>query len=159
MQTFLPFSSFSQSAAILDRQRLGKQRVEAWQIYLSLTDETYGWQSHPAVKMWRGYEDSLLVYGLCIIDEWINRGYQDNMYDRFEAELMVVGDLGREPWWLGMPAFHESHRAMLYRKNPIYYRSLKGTFLPELNDYLWPGGFDARINGTPEGGSSTSEER
>lgn len=159
MQTFLPFSSFTQSAASLDRKRLGKQRVEAWQIYLALTDETYGWQNHPAVKMWRGYEYTLLVYGLCIIDEWVDRGYKDTMYDRFEAELTTAGDPDREPWWLGMPAFHEAHRAILYRKDPIHYRAFRGTFTPELNDYLWPGGFDARTNGAPEGGSSTSEER
>ena len=32
MQTFLPFPDFQQSAAVLDRVRLGKQRVEALQI-------------------------------------------------------------------------------------------------------------------------------
>ncbi|HET9348893.1 MAG TPA: pyrimidine dimer DNA glycosylase/endonuclease V, partial [Arthrobacter sp.] len=31
MQTFLPFPDFQQSAAALDRARLGKQRVEALQ--------------------------------------------------------------------------------------------------------------------------------
>lgn len=32
MQTFLPYSSFRMTAEVLDRQRLGKQRVEALQI-------------------------------------------------------------------------------------------------------------------------------
>ena len=44
MQTFLPYSSFYQSARVLDRQRLGKQRVETLQILKSLSDPTYGWQ-------------------------------------------------------------------------------------------------------------------
>jgi len=29
MQTFLPYPDFARSAAVLDRQRLGKQRLEA----------------------------------------------------------------------------------------------------------------------------------
>ena len=32
MQTFLPYSSFTESAKILDWRRLGKQRVEGMQI-------------------------------------------------------------------------------------------------------------------------------
>lgn len=32
MQTFLPYEDFNQSTAVLDRQRLGKQRVEALQL-------------------------------------------------------------------------------------------------------------------------------
>ncbi len=34
MQTFLPYDSYADSAAVLDRARLGKQRVEAKQILL-----------------------------------------------------------------------------------------------------------------------------
>ena len=33
MQTFLPHKDFSISASMLDNKRLGKQRVEALQIY------------------------------------------------------------------------------------------------------------------------------
>ena len=36
MQTFLPYSDFIKSAKCLDYRRLGKQRVEAWQIYNTL---------------------------------------------------------------------------------------------------------------------------
>lgn len=36
MNTFLPYPEFDKSAACLDNKRLGKQRVEAWQIYLTL---------------------------------------------------------------------------------------------------------------------------
>jgi hypothetical protein len=32
MQTFLPYASFEETAHILDYRRLGKQRVEGWQI-------------------------------------------------------------------------------------------------------------------------------
>ena len=50
MQTFLPYSDFQQSAAVLDRVRLGKQRVEALQTLRALVIPEYGWQSHPAIR-------------------------------------------------------------------------------------------------------------
>ena len=50
MQTFLPYSSFTQSAQALDYRRLGKQRVEAKQLILALTQPKYGWKNHPAAK-------------------------------------------------------------------------------------------------------------
>ena len=37
MQTFLPYKSFTKSAQVLDYKRLGKQRVEAMQIFNALT--------------------------------------------------------------------------------------------------------------------------
>ena len=141
MQTFLPFSSFTDSARILDRQRLGKQRVEAWQIYQSLTDPEYGWKSHPAVLMWGGCELRLLAYGSAICDEWIARGYEDNMKPRFEAEFMRLVHSGAShmlPSWFGAYEFHEAHRAMLWRKDPDYYDFFLGTFDDEVSDYWWP---------------------
>ena len=83
MQTFLPYPSFTKSAACLDSRRLGKQRVEAKQIYLALTKPGYGWQNHPAVKMWRGYEPALLSYGIIVCYEWVNRGFKDTLGDYF----------------------------------------------------------------------------
>jgi hypothetical protein len=44
MNTFLPYASFSKSAQVLDNKRLGCQRKETWQVYLSLTKENYGWK-------------------------------------------------------------------------------------------------------------------
>ena len=51
MQTFLPFSDFAQTAAVLDARRLGKQRVEVLQILRALTFDDYGWRTYPAVTM------------------------------------------------------------------------------------------------------------
>lgn len=82
MQTFLPYSDFKQSAQCLDNKRLGKQRVEALQILKAITDPSYGWQNHPAVKMWRGYEHALSKYALEICDEWIKRGFKDTCADK-----------------------------------------------------------------------------
>lgn len=66
MQTFLPYADFKQSAEVLDKQRLGKQRVEAYQILRALLGITNGWIHHPATKMWRGYERALAEYAMAM---------------------------------------------------------------------------------------------
>lgn len=71
MQTFLPFPDYDKSARVLDDRRLGKQRVECLQILKALTIPSYGWQNHPAVKMWRGWEMQLCSYASYILDEWV----------------------------------------------------------------------------------------
>ena len=74
MQTFLPYPDFAESASVLDRQRLGKQRVETLQVMKALTVPGYGWQQHPVVKMWIGYERTLLDYQDAFCAEWVGRG-------------------------------------------------------------------------------------
>lgn len=145
MNTFLPYPDFAQSAAVLDRARLGKQRVEAKQIYLALTDPTYGWQNHPAVKMWRGHEWTLTIYGQYICLEWSRRGYKDTLWGWFNARCHEcqqkyiethVGNPER-PSWLGDAAFHRSHQSNLLRKDHEYYFR----FFPDVPDnlpYIWP---------------------
>ena len=41
MQTFLPYPSFEETASILDYRRLGKQRVEGFQILNIITQPLY----------------------------------------------------------------------------------------------------------------------
>jgi hypothetical protein len=130
MQTFLPHPDFAASARCLDRQRLGKQRVEAWQILRALTDGG-GWANHPAVKMWRGYEDCLRIYGYEMCVEWIRRGYRDTMLDRFAGP-----DEAPDPPWLG-GRIHSTHRAALLYKMPSHYRQFQWKEMPVM-DYHWP---------------------
>jgi len=137
MQTFLPYPSFSESAKCLDNKRLGKQRVECKQIYLALTVPEYGWKNHPAVKMWRGYETSLLEYTMDICEEWIGRGFKDTVL--YWAESVYMGApawSGFDPFWLGDEAFHASHRSNLLRKDNHYQQfGWKESFLLP---YIWP---------------------
>ena len=100
MQTFLPYPSFTASAAVLDYRRLGKQRVECYQIHRALTAGG-GWAHHPAVTMWRGSVVALLQYGADMCFAWRARGYTDNMLpyftealaraDRFAVSLLAAG--------------------------------------------------------------------
>lgn len=136
MQTFLPYASFTKSAKSLDRQRLGKQRVEAYQIALALTNPRYGWQNHPAVNMWRGYTNSLLIYGMTICDEWISRGYKDTVRNKLAA-LYDRSVSSSEPPWLGNEQFHVSHQSNLIRKSPEQYKKQWPDVTPDL-EYVWP---------------------
>lgn len=122
MQTFLPYPDSGESAACLDRLRLGKQRVEWTQILRTLAGETDGWANHPAVRMWRGHELALYDYGVAVCDEWTSRGYKDACADTMR-ELMDAIVVAQQwdpnpapPPWLGDPALHASHRAALLRK-------------------------------------------
>ena len=132
VNTFLPSPSFIESAKLLDNKRLGKQRVEAWQILQALRGSTKGWVNHPATKMWRGYEKKLCEYGIAICKEWISRGYQDSMLDRFIAIYSELPDC-EDPIWLGDPHIHESHQSNLVRKDPDYYEFNVMSDLP----YYW----------------------
>ena len=113
MQTFLPYPDLRKSAECLDDKRLGKQRVEAYQILRCLSGLSKGWRNHPAVQMWRGHETALAQYGWHCCTEWIRRGFMDNLREKFERWLN--GD-PLPPSWFGNPAFHAAHRAARRRE-------------------------------------------
>jgi hypothetical protein len=148
MQTFLPYAEFERTAEVLDDRRLGKQRVEVLQILRALTRERYGWQNHPAVLMWDGYEEALGTYGLAVCREWTRRGRPDTCDPKIRAELTDLGigeprsqpalaTAGDLPPWLGEEALHRSHRAALLRKDPAWYGE-RFADAPEDADYVWP---------------------
>jgi hypothetical protein len=161
MQSFLPYADFRATAQVLDPRRLGKQRVETIQILRGLTVENYGWRHHPAVKMWAGYEEALVRYGLEICAAWTATGRADTCeltlltdltagcgisHPRTQQELAATGDL---PPWLGDEDFHRSHRSSLLQKDPAYYASLfdEPTDLP----YVWPSSDRKPCGGPPSG--------
>jgi hypothetical protein len=152
IQTFLPFPDFKESARCLDRERLGKQRVECLQILNSLL-RNGGWSSHPAVLMWRHYEDALIAYGLEICDQFQRRGYKDSTFDKIHSfwhdypdQIPEQQDVKMPPW-LGDERLHKSHRSNLIRKAPYHYQyCMKWTEPPDL-PYFWPGAYYARSDG------------
>jgi len=133
MQTFLPYPNIKKSLECLDYRRLGKQRVEAYQIFnvLANPQAKKGWKNHPIVKMWRGYEQALTHYTNCAIEEWINRGYNNNM--KF---IGIIGEKFELPPWFGNEKFHASHRANLLRKDPDFYGQFNWKENPSLL-YVW----------------------
>lgn len=135
MQTFLPYPDFAQSAKVLDRQRLGKQRVEVLQLLKAL--QTGGaWSNHPAALMWKGYEPALVIYGLTVCNEWVSRGYEDTCHDKILSFITQTHAPVKSPPWLGNKHFHDSHKSNLMRKYPEYY-SAYFDITPDL-EYVWP---------------------
>ena len=137
MQTFLPYPNFQQSAKVLDRQRLGKQRVEAYQILRTLTGESNGWKNHPAVKMWVGYEAALATYALEMCNEWKLRGYNDTLTEKITEILNKINKPVVRPYWSFDDDFNASHRSNLLRKNSEWYSQFGWTESDNL-PYVWP---------------------
>ncbi|MEU7033855.1 MSMEG_6728 family protein [Streptomyces sp. NPDC046237] len=149
MQTFLPYPVFSDSAAVLDLRRLGKQRVEALQVFRGLTVPGYGWRRHPAVRMWAGYEEALVRYALDVCGVWTAAGRADTCAATLMGDYLAwrpgavvreqsrLGEDAELPPWLGDPPFHRSHQSALLRKAPEIYRH----HFPDVPDdlpYVWP---------------------
>jgi hypothetical protein len=138
MQTFLPVADFVKSARCLDYRRLSKQRVEASQLLATLGYEIHRpngeffkptHQNHPCVKMWEGYEQALLHYRNVMIQEWIDRGFNNSLY------LYEVDDVEMPPWF-GVKRFHDSHKSNLLRKLPDWYSQFDWKVRDDL-PYYW----------------------
>lgn len=132
MQTFLPFPSFEASAAVLDRERLGKQRLEVKWLLEGRRN------SHPAYRMWIGHRKMLARYGVAICDEWIKRGYKDNMRSFF-IEKIFDSSLDNEdslPVWYG-GEIHANHRSRLLDKDFSFYSKFGWKEQPIKENY-WP---------------------
>ena len=146
MQTFLPKADLIESLECLDRLRLGKQRVETFQLLVAAEDpwawetrvrrtgntkEPKGWKNHPAKTMWDGYTEALKLYYNYSIYEWIRRGYNNTM------ERAPVDISAPMPPWFGDDKLHSSHRSNLLRKDSNYY-SIYGWSEDTKQEYYWP---------------------
>lgn len=120
MQIFLPYPSFTESSKILDTKRLGNQRNEIYQIIKILYFKSTGYMHHPIVKMWAGYESSLILLYNETITAWINRGYKNSM------PLIDIRTVGKIliPDWFGQNEVHSKYRSLLLSKNFDYYSKL-----------------------------------
>jgi hypothetical protein len=155
VQTFLPYADFERSARTLDPKRLGKQRVETIQVVRALTRPGYGWANHPAVLMWKGFEEALGRYGFTCCEVWTELGFGDTCAATIGVDLRAYGidsvrtqpelaAAGALPPWLGDESVHRSHRSALVRKEPDHYRPL----FPDVPDdlpYVWPVRSDAVV--------------
>ena len=150
MQTFVPYTDFSESAASLDNKRLNKQLLEGRQIYQIIVERRMhgGWVNHPAVKMWRNYDNALYSYLDAIKSECNKRTISTEK--NWSAILHLYHrnwDRGNEivmpPWW-GDDRVHLSHRQNLYTKDPEYYAEFfSDSIRPKSSccdrcNYFWP---------------------
>ena len=142
VNTFVTSSSVEECAKNLDWRRLGKQRVEAYQIWRTLTGKgrllpdgtegppTKGWKNHPATLAWQGHTCALAMYTNVMIREWIARGYKNTM------QFLPHCKNPRFPWWWGWDPLIMSHRASLNRKMPEHYSWEVGEYAN--HGYIWP---------------------
>lgn len=157
MQTFLPFPDYQLSMTYLDNARLGKQRVEAQQIFNvirvrqslpvdkimvspTVRPTKNGWHNHSAVRMWLEAPLSLLRYAIESSNEWIKRGKVDNLKPLFIDRLETLRRLGypdNDPSWLGDVRVHSSHRSNLMDKFPAHYSRFNWSEKPG-DPYFWP---------------------
>lgn len=157
MQTFLPLPDFTESAKVLDYKRLGKQRIEAFQIlkvilnpnptltytivngnYIFTKAKKVAWINHPATRMWRNYPSALCLYGIRICEEWIRQGYRDSLLGRFNLEYEKFEENQIEiPPFVKDEKFNSSHRASLLFKNYSYYSRFGWSEEPKM-EYFWP---------------------
>lgn len=131
MQTFLPGSDYEYSAQVLDNKRLNKQILEGYQILkvLSGASPSGAWRNHPAVLMWKNAERSLINYIDHMVYEAEWRGIKtDKNVSNLKALQRSHGHLwgDNEPVWAKpqhVQRVTATHRANLYRKDPIIYSS------------------------------------
>jgi len=137
MQTFFSEPTTEESLKVLDYRRLGKQRVEGYQILRTLTGAAKGWSSHPAVKMWRAYEPALLDYTLSACELWVERGYCDTLADKLFDEFGFLMDHPIVyPPWIKNQKVIDSHKAMLYHKDNKKYAYYSK--YAHITAYVWP---------------------
>ena len=146
MQVFVPFQETTAIAKSLDNKRLNKQLLEGRQlININASGKTKGpWVNHPAAKMVRGYEGWFMDYLKVIKKECNSRGIETtnnwNAILDIREHANVWNDVGAPLWW-GDQRVHDSHKANLYRKDPIHYFDFRNT----INNpccarclYYWP---------------------
>ena len=118
---------------------MGKQRVEVLQILnILINNQTESrYYNHPAVKMFKGYENALVLYGQYICQEWTRRGYEDSCYDKISRYYDSNKPLVYPPWF-GNQIIHQSHRGRLVEKYPGHYRDILGWKDEPTLEYVWP---------------------
>jgi hypothetical protein len=131
----MPSNDYELSAYQLDNKRLGKQRVEAYQIIRALTGESNGWVNHPATKMWQGNVWQLSQYGEAVCFEWVRRGFNDSLFDKFQTYTSKFKPTP-VPWFVNDELFRFTHKSNLMRKDSEHY----GQFfsVPTNVPYIWP---------------------
>lgn len=79
------------------------------------TEIKIGFATHPVILMWLGHPESLQMYINAHIDEWVARGYNNNMKRYPDIEVLA-------PKWVFDPELHRTHRINLFYKEFVEYQ-------------------------------------
>lgn len=152
MQTFLPYSTPADCAEVLDNKRLNKQILECYQILKVISTNGKAWRNHPAVLMWDGAENELWRYTMAMVNEANARGIKTennlNNLNILKKQYVNKWSDGKPAFTVNKEAFNRTiitHRANLYRKDPIIYAAFASAKDSEFNKpccdkclYYWP---------------------
>lgn len=136
MITYLPYPDIEQSVLVLDNATLRKQMNDTMIIWRANNLHNFGWYNHPAVSMWRDYDDTLAYYGYRVSSEWRGRGFTDSMLEWFSDRCDPNAGVQFPPWFNDQ-RIAISHRAALLRKDLRYYKQ----FFPDVDQgtrMFWP---------------------
>ncbi len=142
MQTWHPFPDYGTTAAVLHLDQLRIQRSDTLKIMTALMIGR-GETGHPATRIWRRYEWSLLEYQYSICLEWLRRDQHDRHNILVQTEDMYYSNIewvepGVSPAWLMDGRLHMSHQSNLIRLRPDHYRSYFDPITDNFEMY-WPG--------------------
>lgn len=132
----MPKPDIFESVRSLDSQRLGKQRVEGFQILNVAIAGQGAWYRHPATQMVKFHLGFLFLYVQAACEEWMNRGHEDTVLDKIKGLRSPLWSY-KNPHWFGDAKFHRSHRSNLIRKYPGYYRDILRWDEPDDLPYVW----------------------
>jgi len=130
MQVFRPYIDWRMSARVLDDRRLGKQRVEAKQVMMTIfrrmgliRDGRRGWLNHPIALMYyndgKPYISDLIGYFNVCVEEWMPSGMRSSI-SLSDIEHLILGVASAE----GHPLTHVheiEYRRILTLKDPEHY--------------------------------------
>lgn len=128
MQIWLPYQSYVESLHVLFDSDLRQQRIDAWNVVGILSNfyltshvpyaqvvlyEKYG--SDPAVLLWRGYTNSLIIYHNICLATMVERDLSIKHISYIDHQGYAT-----KPPFVGNNAFHDQHKCLLKGKNPAY---------------------------------------
>lgn len=131
MHIYLPYPSFSKTAACFPTNFLVTQVYDAHKALLTLGGFDTAQMYHPMIRMWAGWELALSVYHDAMITEYLSRGGSS------EFALLNIKKYTLPPW-LGNERIHKSHQSNLIRKHPQHFRPIFGFDIPINLTYVWP---------------------
>jgi Pyrimidine dimer DNA glycosylase len=142
MITFVVSEDARVTAKALSDIHLNKQILEADQmINIILNNHESPRARHPSVLSWMGtkvhdkYINGLKQYRNCMLREWIKRGKNNN------RDLLVIEGTIVFPSWYSWNRLHNTHKAMLNRKDPKHYKFEVPPSYQKYG-YIWPKSVD-----------------
>ena len=136
MQVFIVGSPL-ETARALDKRRLNKQIVEVGQILEALNGAD-AWSNHPAVLQYRGYEQWLAAYSLCLKSFLSGNDIEATIANAYAGMY--------RPTWHTQEYFDQMKRR-LYTKDPEHYKQWAHLGKSDCNWYFVDGEWRKYANG------------